>query len=109
MVLVRAVIRREKLGDVIRALVSAGFTGATVINNAGGIGGEGGVMEVKGRSYEILIPRVVVEVATTADKAKMVVEIISASAKTGHVGDGRIFILPLLDSVRVRTGESGVI
>lgn len=96
-------------GDVIRALLSAGFTGATVINDAGGIGGEGGVMEVKGRSYEILIPRVVVEVATTADKARRVVEIISASAKTGHVGDGRIFVLPLLDSVRARTGESGVI
>ncbi|MFB6489703.1 MAG: P-II family nitrogen regulator [Thermoproteus sp. AZ2] len=107
LVLIRAIIRREKLSDVLQALVAAGFTGATAIE-ASGMGGEGGVVDIRGRSYEVLIPRVVVEVVVPAEAAQKVIDIITSKAKTGHVGDGRIFVLPLIDAIRIRTGERGV-
>lgn len=107
LVLVRAIIRRERLSDVLQALVAAGFTGATVIE-AKGMGGEGGVVNIRGRNYEVLIPRVIVEVAVSAEAAQKVIDIIASKAKTGHVGDGRIFVLPLIETVRIRTGERGI-
>lgn len=107
LVLVRSIIRREKLSDVLQALVAAGFTGATVVE-ASGMGGEGGVVDIRGRNYEVLIPRVIVEVVVPAEAAQKVIDIITSKARTGHVGDGRIFVLPLIDAIRIRTGERGV-
>lgn len=107
LVLVRAIIRREKLSDVLQGLVAASFTGATVIE-ASGMGGEGGVVNIRGRSYGVLIPRVIVEVAVPAEAAPKVIDIIMSKAMTGRVGDGRIFVLPLIEIIRIRTGERGI-
>ncbi len=103
-VLVKAVIRRERLPHVLAALKGAGYIGATVYK-AEGMGGEGGVIELEGGPVEALIPRVVVEVAVPAEEAQKVMDIIREHSRTGHVGDGRIFVIPLLEVIRIRTGE----
>jgi len=104
LVLVRAVIRREKLLKVLKDLQDSGFTGATVYE-ARGMGGEGGIVEVRNRLIDALVPRVVIEVAVDSESVDRVIKVIMSSAKTGEVGDGRIFLLPLIDSIRIRTGE----
>ncbi|CCC81919.1 P-II family nitrogen regulator [Thermoproteus tenax] len=103
--LVRAVIREDKVADVIDALVKEGFTGATVYRDVGGMGGESGAITIRGRKYEALLPRAVVEVAVEDDKAEKVVKVIMEAARTGHLGDGRIFVIPVLEAWRIRNGE----
>lgn len=103
--LVRAVIREEKLEEVLKGLIDSGFTGATVFREVGGMGGEGGVVKIGNRFYEALIPRVVVEVVVGPGDVDKVVALITEKARTGRVGDGRIFIIPVADAVRIRTGE----
>lgn len=63
------------------------------------------MVELGGRPVEILVPRIVIEVATDSDRLWEVVEIIKTSARRGEVGDGRIFVLPIADSIRIRTGR----
>ncbi len=104
LVMVRAVIREDKLMDVLTALVSHGFTGATVYR-AQGMGGEGGVVSIRGSARPVLIPRTVVEVVTDEKRAEEVTKIIMSAAKTGEVGDGRIFVIPMSAAIRIRTGE----
>ncbi len=105
MKLVRAVIREDKVADVIAAMLEAGFAGATVYKEVGGMGGESGVVKIGGRMYEALLPRAVVEVAVEDDQVEKLIAVITAAARTGHVGDGRIFVLPVLEAWRIRNGE----
>ncbi|ACB39468.1 P-II family nitrogen regulator [Pyrobaculum neutrophilum] len=105
MKLVRAVIREDKLVDVLDALVRAGYTGATVFRDVGGMGGESGVVKIRGRTYEALLPRAVVEVAVEDGEVEKVVKTIMEAARTGHVGDGRIFVLGVEGAWRIRSGE----
>ncbi len=105
MKLVKAVIREERLNAVLEALVAAGFAGATVYKDVGGMGGESGIVKIRGRSYEALLPRVVVEVIVADEEVDKVISVIMSSARTGRIGDGRIFILPVLDALRIRDGE----
>ena len=104
LVMVRAVIRREKLDEVLAELSKAGYTGVTVYP-AEGAGGEGGVVMVKGKPARVLIPRAVLEIVVEEAKAEEVMKIIMSSARTGSVGDGRIFVIPVLTAYRIRTGE----
>lgn len=106
--LIRAVIRREKTAEVLKALSSRGYRGATVYD-ARGMGGEGGVVELNGgRIAEALIPRSIVEVAVDSSRVDDVIKIILEASRTGEIGDGRIFVIPMSMSIRIRTGEKTI-
>lgn len=105
LVMIKAIVREDKLNDVLAALVSNGFPGATVYK-AQGMGGEGGVAKIRDALQPILLPRAVVEVIVQEDFVNKAVETIIKSASTGEVGDGRIFIIPVEAAIRIRTGEA---
>ncbi|MEM1610264.1 MAG: P-II family nitrogen regulator [Sulfolobales archaeon] len=103
--LVKAIVRIEKIPEILRALTEEGFRGATIYR-AEGIGGEGGVIVVRGKPIDALIPRAVIEVVVEGeDNVEKVVRIIMDNARTGRVGDGRIYVIPVSRSIRIRTGE----
>lgn len=109
MQMVVAVLRPEKLDDVRQALDDLGIHGLTV-SDASGYGRQRGHKEVyRGASYAVdLIPKLRIEVVTPEDRTDDVVEAIIEAAKTGSIGDGKIWVLPVSDAVRVRTGERGL-
>jgi nitrogen regulatory protein PII len=108
MKMVSAVIKHFKLDDVRKALTDMGIQGMTVIE-VKGFGRQKGHMEVyRGVEYEVqFLPKVKVEVVIPNDREDDVVNAISAAAKTGEIGDGKIFIYNLSDIIRIRTGERG--
>jgi nitrogen regulatory protein PII len=103
-----AVIQPHRLEPVHEALVAMGVQGLTVAE-VRGVGRQKGHTEVyRGAEYAVnYIPKVKIEVAVDAAIADRVVEAITGAAKTGKVGDGKIFVLPLESAIRVRTGETG--
>ena len=103
-----AVIQPHKLDAVREALAKAGVQGLTV-TEVRGFGRQKGHREIyRGAEYEIAyVPKVKLEVAVPADLAERVVETIRDSARTGNIGDGKIFVLALELAMRVRTGETG--
>jgi len=108
MKMIAAVIKHFKLDDVRKALTDAGVEGMTVIE-VKGFGRQKGHMEVyRGVEYEVkFLPKIKIEVAVPDERAEEIVEIISKAAKTGEIGDGKIFVYTLLEVVRIRTGERG--
>ena len=103
-----AVIRPHRLQDVKEALTDVGVVGMTVtdIREAGRQKGQ--VERYRRSEYSIdLLAKVKVEVAVLDEQCEEVVQAIRKAAYTGEIGDGKIFILPLEDSIRVRTGERG--
>ncbi len=107
MKLVMAVIKPFKLDEVREALTSIGVEGLTV-TEVKGFGRQKGHTEVyRGAEYAIsFLPKLKIEVAVKADLADQVVETIQASAKTGQIGDGKIFVYDLDKVLRIRTGET---
>ncbi len=107
MKLVIAVIKPFKLEDVRDALNAIGVHGMTV-TEAKGYGRQRGHTEIyRGAEYAVnFLPKVRIEVAVPADQADQVVEAISTAAKTGQIGDGKIFVISLEHAVRIRTGET---
>jgi nitrogen regulatory protein P-II 2 len=107
MKLVIAVIKPFKLEDVRDALTAIGVRGMTV-TEVKGYGRQKGHTEIyRGAEYAVnFLPKIRLEVAVTADEADKVVEAISAAAKTGQIGDGKIFVVPIEHAVRIRTGET---
>lgn len=106
---VEAIIRPEKLDDVKNALAAAGFVGLNIVHVTGR-GVQRGVVHVGrgGETYEVdLLPKVKIEVVVKEADTEKVLQIISETARTGHIGDGKIFVMPVLDAFRVRTGERG--
>ena len=103
-----AVIKPFKLDEVREALSGISIAGMTV-TEVKGFGRQKGQTEIyRGAEYQIAyVPKVKLEVAVPAELAERVVEIIRDSARTGNIGDGKIFVLPLESAVRVRTGETG--
>jgi nitrogen regulatory protein PII len=103
-----AIIQPHRLDTVREALSNAGVQGLTV-TEVRGFGRQKGHREIdRGAEYQIAyVPKVKLEVAVPADLAERVVEIIRDSARTGNIGDGKIFVLPLESAVRVRAGETG--
>ena len=109
MKLVTAVIQPHRLDDVKSALEAAGIHGMTV-SEASGYGRQRGHTEVyRGAEYTVdLVPKVRVEVLVEDDDAWMVTQVIIKAAQTGKIGDGKVWVVPVEDVARVRTGEHGV-
>jgi len=107
MKLVIAIIKPFKLEEVRDALTAIGVHGMTV-TEVKGYGRQKGHMEIyRGAEYAVnFLPKVRVEVAVSADQADEVVETISRAAKTGQIGDGKIFVSPIEQVMRIRTGET---
>ena len=108
MKLVTAIIKPFKLEDVKSALEGRGVHGLTV-SEASGYGRQKGHTEVyRGAEYTVdLVPKVRLEVVVEDDIVDTVVEAIVASAQTGKIGDGKVWVIPVDSIVRVRTGERG--
>jgi nitrogen regulatory protein P-II 1 len=108
MKMIEAIIKPFKLDEVKEALNSIGIEGITVAE-VKGFGRQKGHTELyRGAEYVVdFIPKVKIEIAVADDLVPKVVETIVAAAKTGRIGDGKIFILPLDEAVRIRTGEKG--
>lgn len=108
MKLVVAIIKPFKLDDVREALHEIDVHGMTV-TEAKGFGRQKGHTEIyRGAEYAIeFLPKVRLEIAVTEDKVESVIEAIGHAARTGKIGDGKIFVSPLEQAVRIRTEESG--
>lgn len=109
MKLITAIIRPHKLDDVRQALGEAGVQGVTV-TEVRGFGRQRGHTEVyRGAEYLVeFVPKTKIEIAVDDDLAERVIEAITKTARTGKVGDGKIFAFDLEQVVRIRTGERGV-
>ena len=108
MKLVTAIIKPFKLEEVKEALREAGVDGMTV-SEVKGFGRQKGHTEIyRGSEYTVdFLPKAKIEIAVPDDKLPAVVKAIVKSAKTGKIGDGKIFISPLEQVIRIRTEESG--
>jgi nitrogen regulatory protein P-II 2 len=102
-----AIIKPFKLDNVRDALTRIGVSGMTV-SEVKGYGRQKGHTEIyRGAEYQVsFLPKLRIEVAVPADRTSKVVEAISTAAKTGQIGDGKIFVFPLQEALRIRTGET---
>jgi len=101
-------LRTNKLEEVKAALEEAGIVGMSVETVRGHGRQQGRTEMYRGSTYAInLLPKIRVEVVVRDEEVERVVEIVSAAAKTGEIGDGKIFVSDVLDAIRVRTGERG--
>jgi nitrogen regulatory protein P-II 2 len=107
MKLITAIIKPFKLDEVREALVALGIEGITV-TEVKGFGRQKGHREIyRGAEYAVsFIPKLKIEIAVRSDQADAIVQCISTHAKTGQIGDGKIFVTPLDHAVRIRTGET---
>jgi nitrogen regulatory protein P-II 2 len=107
MKLVTAIIKPFKIEQVRDALLAIGVHGMTV-TEVKGYGRQKGHTEVyRGAEYVVnFLPKIRIEVAVPSDQADKVVEAIGTAAKTGQIGDGKIFVTPIEQAVRIRTGET---
>lgn len=108
MKLIIAFIKPFKLDDVKERLRTLGITGMSV-SEVRGFGRQSGQTEVyRGAEYQVeFVPKIRIEIITTADVAPAVVRAIEEAARTGDIGDGKVAVVPVEDVVRIRTGERG--
>lgn len=108
---VEAIIRPEKLADVKQALDDLGFHGMNFIHVTGR-GAQRGIVH-QGRGGETvtvdMLPKVKMEVVVGDESVEKVIDAIVRSARTGNIGDGKIFVIPVEEAIRVRTGERGAV
>jgi nitrogen regulatory protein P-II 1 len=106
---IEAIIKPFKLDDVKEALGEVGIHGLTAVE-VKGFGRQRGHTELyKGAEYVVdFLPKVKIEVVVDDDHVAKVVEAIERSAKSGKIGDGKIFVLPVDEAIRIRTGERGI-
>ncbi len=105
---IEAIIKPFKLDEVKEALQDVGLQGITVVE-AKGFGRQKGHTELyRGAEYVVdFLPKVKLEVVTTEEMLEKAVEAIQAAAKTGRIGDGKIFVSDISEVIRIRTGETG--
>jgi nitrogen regulatory protein P-II 1 len=105
---IEAIIRHFKLEDVKTALNEQGIKGMTV-TEVRGFGRQKGYTETyRGTEYTVdFVPKVKLEIVVRNDDMQLVIDTIMRSAQTGQVGDGKIFVSPLDETIRIRTGETG--
>ncbi|ULJ59349.1 P-II family nitrogen regulator [Wielerella bovis] len=107
---IEAIIKPFKLDDVREALTDIGITGMTV-TEVKGFGRQKGHTEVyRGAEYAVdFLPKVKIEVVLPDDLVERAIEIIQETARSGKIGDGKIFVYPVEEVIRIRTGETGEI
>lgn len=107
MKLVTAIVKPFKLEDVRDALMAVGVHGMT-ITEVKGYGRQKGHTEIyRGAEYAVnFLPKIRIEVAVPSDQVEQVVEAISDAAKTGQIGDGKVFVTTIDQAIRIRTGET---
>jgi nitrogen regulatory protein P-II 2 len=107
MKIIMAIIKPFKLDEVRDALTAIGVHGMTV-TEVMGYGRQKGHTEIyRGAEYAVtFLPKIKIEVAVASDQVDKTIETISAAAKTGQIGDGKIFVLGIDSAVRIRTGET---
>jgi nitrogen regulatory protein P-II 1 len=105
---IEAIVRPHKIDDVREALLEAGFRGMT-LTEVKGVGRQKGHTEVyRGAEYHIdFLPKIKLEIVVADQKLESALSIIIKTSRTGSVGDGKIFILPIEEVIRVRTEEVG--
>ena len=105
---IEAIIRHERLQEVQDALDQLGVSGLTVSEVVGCGRQKGYTEQYRGvRANISLLPKIKVESVVPSDVADSAVEALASAARTGEIGDGRVFVYPVEQSVRIRTGESG--
>jgi nitrogen regulatory protein P-II 2 len=107
MKLIVAIIKPFKLDEVRQALTAIGVHGMTV-TEVKGYGRQKGHTEIyRGAEYVVnFLPKLRVEIAVSSDTAPRAVEVLTTAARTGQIGDGKIFVTPIEHTVRIRTGET---
>jgi nitrogen regulatory protein PII len=109
---IRAIIRPWRLTGVLEALENNGIRGMTTYDAQGAGVQSGSVERYRGATFDdsthALVAKTVLEVVLTREQVQDVVDIIIIAAQTGEIGDGKIFLTPVVDVVRIRTGETGV-
>ncbi|MEC9095629.1 MAG: P-II family nitrogen regulator [Planctomycetota bacterium] len=105
---VEAIIRTHKLDDVKSALVEAGIEGMTVVE-VRGFGRQKGPTEMyRGTEYAVdFVPKAKLEIILADEKLQEAIDAVLQAAQTGNVGDGKIFVSDITESIRIRTGEMG--
>jgi nitrogen regulatory protein P-II 1 len=105
---IEAIIREEKLEAVRKVLETSGCYGMTV-SEVSGRGKQGGLtLQWRVGEYRVdLLPKLKIEVVVPDEDVDKIVDAIASSIRTGEIGDGKLFVLPVEDAVRVRTGEKG--
>jgi len=105
---IEAIIRPEKVDDVRKALEKAGYPGMTVAEVEGHGKQKGVTRQWRGESYKVdLLPKVKLEITVSDKDLERLLSAIVSGAKTGSVGDGKIFVSDVKEAVRIRTGERG--
>lgn len=108
MVRIEAIIRPSRLDEVKAALDEIGIKGVSVIEIKGAGKQKGYTQHYRGSEYQVnLLPKVMIIVVTLDSEQDKVIDAIENAARTGEIGDGKIFVSPVLQSVRIRTGERG--
>ena len=108
MILVEALIRPQKLDDVKTALNEIGVSGMTVTEVRGSGKQKGFTQHYRGAEYTVnLIQKIKLEVVVTDEEAHGVAAAIVKAAQTGEIGDGKIFLIPVAEAIRIRTEEKG--
>ena len=107
MKMLTAIIKPFKLDEVREALMDAGITGMTV-TEVKGYGRQKGHTEIyRGAEYAVsFLPKIKIEVVVASDQVETAIDTISKTAKTGQIGDGKIFVMTVEHTVRIRTGET---
>ncbi|MBN1855497.1 MAG: P-II family nitrogen regulator [Dehalococcoidia bacterium] len=106
---IEAIVREESFDAIKRALEEKGYFGMTVSHVEGRGRQKGLKLQQRSGEFEVdLIPKVKVEVVVLDEDAMTVLRALAASARTGDIGDGKIFVIPVEDALRIRTGESGM-
>ncbi len=110
MKMIKAIIKPFKLDEVKEALAEIGIEGMTV-TEVKGFGRQKGHSEIyRGSEYTVeLLPKIVLDICVPSDMVKKTVDTILKSAHTGKIGDGKIFVMPVEEAYRIRTGESGIV
>jgi nitrogen regulatory protein P-II 1 len=105
---IEAIIRQEKLDVVRTALEASGYFGMTV-SEVSGRGQQGGLtLQWRVGEYKVdLLPKIKVEIVVLDEDVARILNVITTAARTGEMGDGKLFVLPVENAVRVRTGEEG--
>ena len=105
---IEAIVRPEKVDDIRKALEKSGYPGVTITEVEGHGKQKGVTRQWRGESYKVdLLPKVKLELVVSDKDVDRLVSAIIAAAKTGAVGDGKIFIAEVKEAVRIRTGEKG--